>query len=186
MKPFNPLYTFHSLWENFKALTKKMFRKDTGELVVKDKVEFANDVQDFENIVDKDGHKRFIEGDFTMETIEGVTQTYGKWSLSGSHLMFVLCFEAENDSVIPTDRLANITLPEWINAKIFNTYGTTYIDRKSVSMVGATWAVQYLDVSMQKSPTGVNFNTHVNPVTLNSKKGCRIQFDLLIDNAESA
>ena len=48
-------------------------------------------VKVFENIVDKDGHKRFIEGDITFENITGVSKVYGKWSLSGNHLMIVIC-----------------------------------------------------------------------------------------------
>ena len=44
-----------------------------------------------EDIVDADGHKRFIEGNVTPANIIGENDIqYAKWSLSGSHLMIVL------------------------------------------------------------------------------------------------
>ena len=53
-----------------------------------------------ENIYDEDEHKRFIEGDLTLQTIEGVSFSYGKWSLSGTHLMVVIAGSIANETVI--------------------------------------------------------------------------------------
>lgn len=50
----------------------------------------------FEDIVDKNGNPRFIEGTITPETISGITFTYCKWSLSGTHLMIVLAGTCKN------------------------------------------------------------------------------------------
>ena len=60
----------------------------------------VNGLKAFENIVDKDGHKRFIEGTPTNPTIEGVEITYAKWSLSGTHLMLVMAGNVASTTVL--------------------------------------------------------------------------------------
>ena len=51
---------------------------------------------DIVNLVDKDGHERFIEGDIPDPEITGLTPIYYKWSLSGTHLMIVMAGTIEN------------------------------------------------------------------------------------------
>ena len=69
-----------------------------------DSVEEKENLEIFERIVDKDGHKRFIEGEIELaDSITYLTNLYGKWSLSGSHLMLVICIRTdENTKASPT------------------------------------------------------------------------------------
>ena len=55
---------------------------------------------DMANIVDADGHNRFIEGNIATEEIEGVTWAYARWSLSGTHLMCVLAGTIEDETAL--------------------------------------------------------------------------------------
>ena len=54
----------------------------------------------FENIVDNQGNTRFIEGDITIQEVSGVSKLFGKWSLSGSHLLIVLALGIANATEI--------------------------------------------------------------------------------------
>ena len=80
--------------------------------------------KDIATLVDADGHNRFIEGDIEIEEITGITKTYGKWSLSGTHLLIVLCLGAVVGTTI-SGTLANITLPSYIASKIVQTFWKT-------------------------------------------------------------
>lgn len=136
----------------------------------------------FENIVDAQGHKRFIEGDINIEEIIGVTKTYGKWSLSGTHLLLVLCVNVLNETTITVPTyLSYITLPEWIFDKIVQ-LSNAFVDRKSFSMVASSWDSQPLDVVLQKSNNKLALSVRT-AVTSTADRDCRIAFDLLIDNA---
>lgn len=139
-----------------------------------------------EDIVDKNGNKRFIESDITIEEITGVTQTYGKWSLSGSHLLIVVAGQIADESVLSEGTtLANIELPSWINEKIVPVMTNTYIDRKSFPAVASTWGVQNLDIALRKITGGVDLRI-VSSLTLTANRGFRVAFDLLIDNSEES
>lgn len=139
----------------------------------------------FENIVDKDGHKRFIEDDITVETIEGLTITYAKWSLSGTHLMIVIAGEAADETSITAPmKLTTInSLPSWIEDKIYPVV-SSFLDSKTVTFRDLNWGTQDCAVFLTKE------NGHLvvylnSTVTFTSDKGFRIQFDLLIDNEET-
>ena len=137
----------------------------------------------FEEIVDKDGHARFIEGDVNIEEITGVTKTYGKWSLSGSHLMFVLAGNVANGTVLPSSVVswAIITdIPKWIRDKIYPIFSTN-VDFKSSIAWDSNWQQQTLLFILQKSGNNIVISQY-NGLTLGSDKSFRIQFDLIIDN----
>ena len=137
-----------------------------------------------ENIVDADGHNRFVEGDITIEEITGITQTYGKWSLSGTHLMFVVCIELANDAVIPSSKLCRINLPDWVSNKIVPIYGNTlnpYIAFTGGVITGGTGTGnQQISCSLTKESDHIAINLYT--VTSTGDRGFRVQFDLLIDN----
>lgn len=132
-----------------------------------------------ENIVDKDGHKRFIEGDFTPETISGVTYTYHKWSLSGTHLMFVLAGTIADTTALPFSALAYITLPSWIFNKIYPTYGIV-IERKSQLFGSSDTTTQSGTAILFKDTTQIRIS--LASITMTATRSFRIAFDLLIDN----
>ena len=81
-----------------------------------------------DDIVDSKGNKRFIEGEGTPATITGMTITYNKWSLSGTHLMLVLAGTFDND-VSATATLVSFELPEWILNKIVPIGGDGEVNR---------------------------------------------------------
>ena len=172
-------------------LTDKFFnRVIEGPLVLEDvekaqvieAVEADSNIKIFENIVDKDGHKRFIEGDITIETIEGVTQTYGKWSLSGSHLMIVVGANFANASVIANGKLANINLPQWIVDKITPLFSTIAI-RHNETLWNTDYSSQTLIVNVEKQDNKIVM--YNGPLTLTKDRVGRFEFDLLIDNASA-
>lgn len=132
-----------------------------------------------DDIVDSQGNKRFVEGEGTPATITGMTITYNKWSLSGTHLMLVLAGTFDNN-VSALTTLVSFELPEWILNKIvaigpdgeINRYEPIYY-----YIEGATYARTAI---LKKTSSGVAFEQG-NGVTASSKVIFRIQFDLLID-----
>ena len=134
----------------------------------------------FEEIIDKDGHKRFIEGDITIEDITGITQKYGKWSLSGSHLMVVVAFDVLDTTEIASNtKLCNVDLPKWITDKLVPIYSNRLMS-VSTKLWASNGATQDSSAIMVQVLSGVDIN--LANITLTADRYCRIQFDLLIDN----
>lgn len=141
----------------------------------------------FENIVDAQGHKRFIEGDGTPSAKEGVTTSYCKWSLSGTHLMMVTCVTVANDTVLnAADSFGYYALPEWILDKIIPVFATNYIEVRSAQLRDDSWTSQNVTVGLYKGPSGISIIVTGSGLTLTSNKTMRLQFDLLIDNETPA
>ena len=137
------------------------------------------------SIVDSDGHKRFVTGDISAQTISGVTFTYAKWSLSGTHLMFVL---AGNTSITisASTLLANITLPGYIYNKIYQLkpQASNLVSLSEMQVresVGSTATVSKCELYKVDSDSILKiFN--FDPInTSATASGFRLQFDLLID-----
>lgn len=136
-----------------------------------------------EQIVDKDGNKRFIEGNITMETITGVTQTYGKWSLSGTHLMIVIAGTIDNGTEITAGKLCSINIPEWILDKIYTIYSSYVVVKNKEPIYGTGLNSQDLGFYLRKT-TELFIDT--GSVTTTDDRNFRVEFDLLIDNAEES
>ena len=142
----------------------------------------VNGLKAFENIVDKDGHKRFIEQDITVNTISGVTIPYAKWSLSGSHLLIVICLEVANGTSIANDtRVCEIEFPEYIRDKILP-FAENFIDYKVLSFWSSSLGTQNMNVLFKKATTTKFAIDLYTAVTFTADRGARIAFDLLIDN----
>ena len=134
-----------------------------------------------ENIVDAQGHKRFIEGDINIESIDGVTKGYGKWSLSGSHLMIVLaCSVANETELISQSKICDIALPDWILNKIVAISGNV-VDTQNVPMYASNFSTQILGVNAVKVTSYLRLNVG-SSVTLTADRTFRYSLDLLIDN----
>ena len=150
-----------------------------------DSVENKEDLKVFENIVDKDGHKRFIEGDITPKAITGVTYSYGKWSLSGSHLMIVIAGTVANATVIDYEGVfASIpNIPDWVKAKINPgiSYSGTLVEAKSVNFYGDDASTQNGLFLLRKNAVDGLYISFAG-LTLTKERYFRAQFDLLIDN----
>lgn len=134
----------------------------------------------FENIVDKDGHPRFIEGDVEIQEIEGFNTVYGKWSLSGSHLLIVCCGSIANGTVFSFGRLTkNIVMPKWIKDKIIPV-ASVYVDIRQTYAYANDLSSQSITTYLIKS--GDDISITMGSITATTDKTFRIAFDLLIDN----
>lgn len=132
----------------------------------------------FEEITDKDGHKRFIEGNITTTPIEGVTYKFGKWSLSGSHLLIVLCASIVNETVIPFTQLGQFDLPQWIADRLVPLYADV-ISAKTETLYAQDGSGQTMAIYTTK--TGNTIKLISGGSTLNADRNIRITNDFLID-----
>ena len=135
-----------------------------------------------ENIVDSQGNKRFIEGDINLleDLPSGVVKDYGKWSLSGSHLMFVLALSLDNGLDIASRDYCVINLPKWIYDKINILFQTSVVDRNSFLAWDAGYGTQNLTATLNKKENGITIG--ISGFQLPADRHIRISFDLLIDN----
>ena len=146
-----------------------------------------NGLKVFENIVDKDGHARFQEFDLSTKTITGMSFTYHKIGLSGSHLLIVLAGKIDNGSALSSENIAYWYLPKWISDKIVPVApNNTYIESKTITAYSDNFATTQTfraDLRIDKS----NENTPILQIdrgsfTASADRYYRIAFDLLIDN----
>ena len=142
----------------------------------------------FEGILDKDGHARFVEGAITPHSdMAGLTSKYAKWSLSGTHLMLVIALSNETENAINTttfDEVFSVELPEWIQAKIYP------LNEEFTTVTIASF--QAFNDTMSTVTTGVKTYLYKNQNKLECKTldnyswgagySFRLQFDLIIDN----
>ena len=91
-----------------------------------------------EEIHDENGNLRFIEGDINTEEITGVSFDIAKFSLSGTHLMFVLAGSVENGTSLENNkRWGSLTIPQWIYNKIFE-LGGGVVETKGFNIYNST------------------------------------------------
>lgn len=161
---------------------KRMIAESSDE-VVEALNDSNEDLEIFENIVDKDGHKRFVEGKLRVSETEGFEFTYAKWSLSGSHLIIVLAGNIANGTAYTAKTLAYADLPKWIDDKITPTFGSS-IGVMEVKLYNADTSSQAFSCFYQKgTQDGVPYvGLYCTSVTASKDRSFRIQIDLLIDN----
>lgn len=136
----------------------------------------------FEDIVDKNGNKRFIEGDLTTNSeISGITFTYGKWVLSGTHLMIVLCGTIANGTQTTTVEFASATLPDYIKDKIIPVFATSYIAINNDNAYADDWTSQSIQNALKTTNDGVSIQ-HIDSHEFTANRSFRIQYDLVIDD----
>ena len=153
----------------------------TGDQSVGGDLEVTGDAKLFENIVDSQGRKRFIEGDIVVNTtIEGITKNYAKWSLSGSHLLIVVALSIANTTAITSGYkyVEDINLPQWVKDKIVVLYGLNVI-RDTVIYYDEN-NNQSQTIYLRKSDNKISIVSVA--LTMTADREVRIQFDLLIDN----
>lgn len=147
-----------------------------------DNIEAKANAPLMENIVDSEGHKRFQEWDLTPSSNPGITMTYAKASLSGTHFMVVIAGDLANEAVFGNgETLASINnLPDWILSKIVPVWGDVWVERKETNAYAADWTVQSFFCGLNKSSNYLGIGK-LGALTLNADRKFRIQFDLLID-----
>lgn len=136
----------------------------------------------FESIVDKNGNNRFIEGDLDVETITGVSFTYAKWSLSGTHLMIVIAGDVASGTTLSQQDLCTIDLPDFIKDKIVVLFSSVVALNETKAYDGS-WNAQDIYSYLYKSSDNIGINVY-STTEFATNKSFRIQFDLLIDNED--
>ena len=136
-----------------------------------------------ENIKDAQGHNRFIEGDIDAETITGMTKYYGKWALSGTHLLIVFAANLANGSSINYKTIAKLkNVPEWILDKIYTLFSNIAVisNPNAYNSAGGTQTfpcqLRKVDGELTIYKTG--------DLTLTDDRFVRIEFGLLIDDEQ--
>ena len=143
----------------------------------------VNGLKAFENIVDKDGHKRFVDFDGTLNDNAPITGVYAKASLSGSHLLVVLAFSiADTETLTNGLRLVDFTLPEWVYNKIVPVWGGSNISRIDEKLYADNWTSQTMSAGLSKESSNRIRINNLGDTTLTADRKVRIAFDLLIDN----
>lgn len=144
-----------------------------------------------DDIVDSYGRKRFIEGDATLSSIEGITITYCKWSLSGTHLMYVVAGNIANGTTIPDNKpICSAELPKWVIDKIVP-YSNQWVDNKTLEIHTNAYTIADAGLmALQKLeqegslPTLLRIYNNSGSHSVTTGGSFRLQFDLLIDSAE--
>lgn len=138
-----------------------------------------------ESIKDKDGHSRFIEGNLTLRSeLEGsMTLKYGKWSLSGSHLLIVLACDVVANYVLSDGYyLTILDLPQWIVDKIVPIRDET-IDTKGYYAYTNAWTMVSKTLTLQKRDGRIQIRNMTGNTTFpSSASSFRVVFDVNIDN----
>lgn len=133
-----------------------------------------------ENIVDKAEHERFIEGVINFENVSGVTKTYAKWSLSGSHLLIVCCGYIDDATVLPTSDIALIYLPEWVLNKVVPLASKLISNFATQTFNDSVSSTQSMPVYFYKENEYIRLA--FGAITTTDKRNFRVQLELLIDN----
>lgn len=137
-----------------------------------------------EKIKDASGNLRFVGGEGTPLSQAGYTNAYCGWSLSGTHIMFVLAGGFASGTTISAGQFAVFDIPQWIADKIFPVFGASNIEVKEVPLYNADWTVDdnKPPLVLQKSGHYVFIKNVSTSFTLAKDRSFRVQFDLLIDN----
>ena len=138
-----------------------------------------NGIKVFEDVVDKDDHKRFIEGNLDTPEKAGFTFNYAKWSLSGSHLLIVLAFSIASGTSHTASAVASVTLPTWIHNKI-----SPIVNNRVSALVYNLYKTDLTgsQVTGWLNKESTRLDMTLSSLTTESDLYCRIQIDLLIDN----
>ena len=138
-----------------------------------------------EDLVDKAGNKRFVEGDIIIQEsyAESINVVYAKWSLSGTHLMLVIAGNFVADVQASGGVFAVAVLPAYIKNKIYPVFGSylefdsLYLRADDLSHTGDAPIALIKD-----SVSGDMYIGLTDSLTPTGKGNFRIQFDLLIDD----
>ena len=123
-----------------------------------------------------------LEGDGVPIEQEGITISYCKWSLSGTHLMCVIAGNVTAGTEIASSTvLASFMLPDYILNKVYPTQGTL-IYYFAIAFVGTNYQITNIQSFIDKTGTAIRIKTNGSYSTQTVDKSFRAQVDLLIDN----
>lgn len=135
---------------------------------------------DINNLIDKDGHERFVGGDISLYNDMPFTKLYGKWALSGSHLLIVLTLHMTNGAEFSYDAICKIELPQWIKDKLVVIFGSASVALNTATFYGTDLSAQYVNSYLTKSGDGT-IQIYLGNITATADRTARIEYDLLID-----
>ena len=137
-------------------------------------------------IKDNQDRNRFIEGQINVKpSISGITKTFGKWSLSGTHLLIVFAGRLSANTPISdsTELVSCIDLPQWIYNKISTLKGIV-VEWKSFKFVATNWHPNEFNCYLYKSFEGqgeIGIRSDQSLEAYEYDRDFRLCFDLLID-----
>lgn len=133
------------------------------------------------SLVDSSGHNRFITGELTPVTMTGVTYSYKKWSLSGTHLMIVACGTiASGNKFVGGGDLFKVEVPSWILSKVQPTMNAL-IAYSTLNAVDANYSSTQVSIYFDKKTNHILCGVSVESSVFENDSNFRIEFDLLID-----
>lgn len=144
-----------------------------------------------DDIVDSQGNKRFIEANGVPNTTASViianeiSFSYYKWSLSGTHLMFVIAGLVPKSKKLPGQvDLVSFELPAYVMNKIMPLNQDNYIYEKSDKLYAYSLGSANISTVLRKYDDKIVITNLVDSTNPSSSWGAyfRIQFDLLIDS----
>ena len=147
-------------------------------------IEATDAIKYLGKIIDTAGNLRFNEGNLTVidPLPTGVSISYAKWSLSGTHLMIVLAGSVSaNESVSPTPGIAVAELPQYIKDKIYPMFGT-FLGKFDGQLVNTSnYHTTTLTVGVDKVNNGLRIDLpHID--SAENQQIFRFGIDLLIDS----
>ena len=135
-----------------------------------------------DDIVDSEGNKRFVEGNGTPGTISGITTTYCKWSLSGTHLMCVWAGNVPNSANIYANKvMVEFDLPEYIGSKIFPVFGTNNLESRELNFIKSSGDKIVVKAYIKFENNKLWFQHITSQEDVTQTASFRFQVDLLID-----
>ena len=146
----------------------------------------TNGIKVFEDIKDKNGNPRFIEGnvDISSDTPEGITKNYGKWSLSGTHLLIVYVITIANNITLNDNAIVGrLSLPSWVYDNLVpvipNRTELQFVDLKVYNTDTSIQSASYRIIKGADNTLSIRQN---GSLTTTKERQARIAFDFLIDN----
>lgn len=136
------------------------------------------------SLKDAQGNPRFVEDTGTItNVIEGLTITYNKWSLSGTHLMFVLAGRMNGTFASNVGlNLVIYNLPDYIKNKIVPVYSySDAIEIKAMILRKRDGTPTSLTTILRIVDNKPRIDIWQAFTLDNEDYDFRIQFDLLID-----
>ena len=132
------------------------------------------------SLVDANGNNRFVEGDITPVSMTGVTYSYKKWSLSGTHLMIVACGTiASGNKFVGGGDLFKVELPPWILAKV-QPVMNALISYGNFSAVDSNYSSTQVAIYFDKKTDHILCGVSSESEEFENDANFRIVFDLLI------
>ena len=132
-------------------------------------------------LTDSNGNPRFVEGEGILDSAlpEGVTISYCKWSLSGTHLMLVIAGTVADTTAFSNVNVCTFNIPKFALDKIYPVF-LSKIEYKDFRAYASDYSNQQITFSLAKQTNNLVVRKE-GATTFTAERGFRCQFDLLID-----